>query len=502
MIFHRGSGRVVLFGGDTTTRISTEIGDQWEWDGTDWIQLSPGSAPFARYNAGVAYDSARDRVLVAGGAQTDAMFGDTWAWDGAQWTELDPGRQPIGRTSPVVWFDPVRARVMLFGGRFSQLLGDTWEWDGSRWSKLRLAAAPSLLRFYVGTYDQARQRLVLVSVGLGGVGETWEWDGVSWRQIPSTAPAPAPVAMAFDPNRRRVVALDRSDMWEWDGTDWLAVAPATFPAGYVMRAMAADTSRERVVLLSSGTWEWDGMDWQLRAPQTQSPPLCCRPAMVYDRARQRTVAFGVVSIAYGSGTQTWEWDGTAWEQRAATLPGIPQGHSMAYDPRRRRVTLFGGWGSSSPPTYLADTWEYGPDAPALYSEFGAGCAGTAGTPTLGVPPVGLPWVGATLRVELSSLPPRNAAAMLVGASATRWGAVSLPLPLAGAGMPGCSLWVSPDHAVPLANPYGTATWSASVCACPSLVGTQLYNQGVVVDPTANPTGVVASSAGAARFGAK
>lgn len=60
-------------------------------------------------------------------------------------------------------------------------------------------------------------------------------------------------------------------------------------------------------------------------------------------------------------SDTWEWDGTNWEQKApAAAPSARQRHALAYDSARQRVVLFGGMERKSNGTYvdLNDTWEW------------------------------------------------------------------------------------------------------------------------------------------------
>jgi hypothetical protein len=52
--------------------------DAWAWDGTDWTELS-GPTPGPRRAGGVAYDAARDEMVVFGGLRdSDQYLGDTW----------------------------------------------------------------------------------------------------------------------------------------------------------------------------------------------------------------------------------------------------------------------------------------------------------------------------------------------------------------------------------------------------------------------------------------
>src|SRR5262249_5561932 len=53
--------------------------------------------------------------------------GDTWVWDGANWTQEFPANNPPGRTLPAMAYDQARNQVVLFGGfTGSVFANDTW----------------------------------------------------------------------------------------------------------------------------------------------------------------------------------------------------------------------------------------------------------------------------------------------------------------------------------------------------------------------------------------
>ena len=75
--------RVVLFsGGNFRAAIPA---DTWEWNGTVWTQRSITGPP-QRYEHSMAYDSARDRIVLFGGAN-GWFLGDTWEWDSSIWMQ-------------------------------------------------------------------------------------------------------------------------------------------------------------------------------------------------------------------------------------------------------------------------------------------------------------------------------------------------------------------------------------------------------------------------------
>jgi hypothetical protein len=131
MTYDSARRRGVLFGG--TGESDVILADTWEWDGTNWIERSPASSPSPRLVHGMAYDAPRGRSLLFGGAFTDGFsvvpFDDTWAWDGSDWVELFPAVSPSPRGRHLMAYDAARERILLFGGADAvEFLGGTWQW--------------------------------------------------------------------------------------------------------------------------------------------------------------------------------------------------------------------------------------------------------------------------------------------------------------------------------------------------------------------------------------
>ena len=77
----------------------------------------------------------------------------------------------------------------------------------------------------------------------------------------------------------------------------------------------------------------------------------------YDERRGRLVVFGgYESNAYSD--DTWEWNGSSWERSAATGPPGRAIAGMAYDEARRVTVLFGGARDLTVNGRLGDTWIY------------------------------------------------------------------------------------------------------------------------------------------------
>ena len=426
------------------------------------------------------------------------------------WTQRAPFIAPSQRTAHGLAFHSGLQRTVLFGGcdNVNTCTNDTWLWDGTTWSSLG-TGGPSPRYGHGMVYDSARDRLVLF--GGGNVqnqlfGDTWEWDGTSWTQRATTGPAPRwNHGMAYDPVRQRVVmfggnnlATSLGDTWEWDGTRWVNARPDVKPTPRMGPAMAWDGNTRRVLLfggfefntgsrVSSDTWLWDGTNWVF-LQFTNAFAARYSSSMAWDEARQRVVLFGGITLWQGLqySSDTGEWDGNIWRLSNFRQPRGRAWAPLAYDPTRQRVVMFGG----NDQQILNDTQEYGPNFPATFSQFGSGCAGSAGTPLLAADGNNLPWQGENFGVELSGLPPGNLTFLALGGSRTQWGPLPLPVALGGLA-PGCSVLVSQDVILPVANATGTANWSAPM---PFLRGASFYLQGIVVDPV-NPLQLTFSNGG-------
>jgi len=245
MAYDKLRGRVVLFGG----RTSTGLNDTWLWDGSNWTLIEPQTKPSPRYGHAMAFDEARGVVLLFGGYSS---FNDTWIFDGSNWIQLSPPSRPGERYDHAMAYDAQRGVVVLFGGYYAgNRLGDTWEWNWSTWVRKTPGTSPSARYGHKMVYDRRRNVIVLFG-GLGSSGalnDTWEYDGESWVQVntPTKPPARQNHMMAFDESRGVVVLFGGlygttrfNDVWEYDGTDWKQVVPGSAPPGREYGGMAWD----------------------------------------------------------------------------------------------------------------------------------------------------------------------------------------------------------------------------------------------------------------------
>jgi hypothetical protein len=130
-----------------------------------------------------------------------------------------------------------------------------------------------------------------------------------------------------------------------------ALQPPPCPLSGIHRAVAYDAVHHVAValhggLLSSQTWEF-ASTWTHRGIVT---PTIADPKVAWDPVRQRIVAVG----DNGAGVvETWEYDGSQWTQ-SPTTAGIQLPASIAYDPLRSVLVLFGSTHVASTP---CQTWE-------------------------------------------------------------------------------------------------------------------------------------------------
>lgn len=416
------------------------------------------------------------------------------------WTQIQPGVVPSPRWGHAMAYDPVNNVTVMFGGYNNAAgvyLNDTWLFNGTTWQQVAVTGPkPSPRMNAAMCYDSARGRIVL----LGGMGfnDCWFWNGTTWALAGNFGVPSGEYTMAFDSIRNVIVAFNGHQTIEGDGVAFWTPRPSPSTTLGHCGAMTFDVTAGKSLLFINGqTWHWNGTTWTQLSPAV-SPPFRRLHRMVYEAHTGRSVVFGGTDS--GEFNDTWSWNGSTWAQLiSAGPPPARHSHGMAYHASLQRVVLFGG-------TYgLDDTWlkNTTSSAPATVTAFGTGCAGSAGMPQMAPALGSLPWIGSSFQINLTNLPPFPfwAPFGVVGYSNTTWGANSLPLDLTPVGMTGCHAHVSVDHIVTLANSGGASQWMIPVPASVPLVGARLYLQGSLVEPTANPFGMVVSNALAIVVGA-
>lgn len=422
-----------------------------------WAKLTPTTNPTARFGHAMSYDIIRNRVVLFGGWDTTGRsLDDTWEFDGTTWTKLSPANSPPGRDGHTMVYDFPRARTLLFGGDAAgNIVADTWVWDGVNWTQLAPTTNPPARKSHTLTYDANRAMVVMFGGNAGG-------------------------------------GVYLNDTWDWNGTDWRLRSTTTSPAARIAHCAAYDPINKGVLVFSgyqlgNDTWLFDGTNWRQLMPAT-SPPTRYDSTLTLDELRGRLVLYGHV-------LDLWEWDGTNWLQRSpATMPTNRRDQDVVYDVVQQRVIMFGGG------TGFPDTWEYKTNAVPSYTSFGAACRGTAGLPELKA--TNLPWVGESLTLRVTNIPPSGGILMLTGFSNTKWGAINLPANLTPNGLTGCFLRAEPRFIFAVGYSNGVLNWDLPIPPDPLLIGFQFYNQAAVYDALANPGLATTTNGGAGVIGVK
>ncbi len=433
----------------------------------------------------------------------------------AQWDLRDTTARPSGRVNAAMVFDPTSGGAILFGGSTALPApsNQTWRWNGTDWFQLTPATSPSGRYGIELVHDSARGVCVMYggwtsAIAIGSASsQTWEWNGTTWTQV---MPAVDPgglfnYAMSYDAARSRVVLYGGSTSlafpsaqhgtWEYNGTTWTPVATTTDPGPLDRAAMAFHVGTGRTVLFggvdpmvggNDTTWLFDGAAWTIAPVTGLRPPARTGAAMVYDPFRDVCVLTCGANPTTGQRfDDTWEWDGAAWYQMPTTTTGVLDG-CAAFLPSARQVVKFGGQQSFTPVVLNIETWEFGAKA----TPFGAGCAGTAGTPSLACT---APRLAQPFQVDLTNLSqPANAAILFFGFST--FPAIDLTF----LGMPTCALLTEPVVILPISGTGGSASWTWS--AVSGAVGDAFYGQALVLDPLATVLGYTISNGVSARIG--
>lgn len=373
-----GAGGLLVYGGDLGFGGGAWTNDTWRWTGT-WSQVATGG-PFLIDHC-MCRDSVRNRVVLVGSGYSATQC-QTWEWNGIAWQQIASPNRPEARGQAKVAFDPLRGRVVLYGGGqypYVTTKYDTWEWDGVDWSHVKdeLGGPTSVAT----AYDEARGTQVYLTgtyASSGVTSSTWEAvGGVLQQRLVTNPPGRMEACLWYDAAVGRVMVFGGrdpnlfpgylDDTWSFDGTAWTQVVPSVSPPGRGAAACAYDPVRQRAVvfggLTSSGatgvllqdTWEWDGTAWTQKAPVSRPSPRFYA-ALGFDPVSQRLLLFGgnVGTSATVESDETWAWNGVNWQQLApATVPAARLGATLVTDRDRNRLMLLGGTASGS-----FELWEW------------------------------------------------------------------------------------------------------------------------------------------------
>jgi MYXO-CTERM domain-containing protein len=391
MVFDSARNKFVLFGGRATS--GSNFQDTWEWDPTSgvWTKIDIfKNLPPLRAQHGMVFEKSTGKVLLFGGGRSSS-------------------------TSSYLFGDMANGMALS--------LGDTWRYDpaGQIWSEVVSTTVPPPRHDFGMVWDSARNKAVLFG-GLSlaksgetavGLQDTWEWDSANgtWTNRTSAGDKPSPRyahAMAFDGKRKMAVVFGGwdatagsllCDLWDWNPASgaWARRLTGTetgMPTGHAYSSLVSDDGRARLELIAGATaneesgigisgtreiWEFEltTPTYTERTPAYNIPSGRWTPAMGYNPSTGKVYLFG--GMPMGSAkilNDTWQWDGQTWAQLITDVRPSPREQvSMAYDPVRKSMILFGGhWqgmvssgdGQQYVQTTLGDTWEL--DATGKWTE--------------------------------------------------------------------------------------------------------------------------------------
>ncbi|MCU1301893.1 MAG: hypothetical protein JWQ87_2177 [Candidatus Sulfotelmatobacter sp.] len=296
---------------------------------------------------------------------------------GLNWTQLSPASSPPARSYPSMAFDPISRQVVLFGGYNGSYLNDTWTFDGATWTQVKTSIAPPVRTNASMAFDRVTLKLVLFGGYNGHVdlGDTWLWDGAksTWTQvIASKSPKAVTGPMLFtDPLNGRVDDFGGFDgnfyqlkTYQWTGTTWRELNPAGSAYARSIAVCATDAATKATVMFGgladvnpNNTWTWNGTTWTQQNPSLQPSDRYGSPG-VYDPRLKRVIVFGG-GQGGGDINDTWAWNGSQWAQQfPSTSPPAREGYGMAFDGAIGHIVIFGGEAGS---TIFGDTWELDPE---------------------------------------------------------------------------------------------------------------------------------------------
>ncbi|MCA8953162.1 MAG: hypothetical protein KDE27_26860 [Planctomycetes bacterium] len=367
--FDRSRGVAVLFGGRSGGPCGTELGDTWEWNGQSWL-LTSALTPLGATAGGVqpVYDSTRNRTWMLVGS-------DLWRRDSAHWTEV--AGLPIPLSGAAGAFDTARGRFVVFGGARRT----TREWDGGPWQSPATPMPPPVRYDHTLAYHEQLGKCVLFGGRLGTtyLDDTWLWDGLAWSLHSLHGPPPARFsgAMAYDPIRGEVVlfggtsATPDTRTWLFGPSGWLPpISAPTVPPGRDDFAMAWDPVNQAVLAFGGSprgsgvpylddTWLWHGQSRTWSNPSTSVAPGEIRRHAL-STTTNGVLLVGGARVVGAANTvlpnpETWLWNGTTWSLVALNQYLARTEAIAAWDPAQSQVLLHGGDRDGSP---LSDTWQW------------------------------------------------------------------------------------------------------------------------------------------------
>jgi hypothetical protein len=194
LVYDRGAGATVLFGGLIWVGDGPVQSDTWELKDGHWSEVKLVNHPPGRHRGAMVFDAYRGVTILFGGqADNGGMFGGTWNYTRRRWRKRQTWwrRSPEPRAGHSMAYDEPTRRTVLFGGvgRGDRTLGDTWLFDGGSWREVD-GPHPQSRRYAAFAYDPGLQGCVLHGgsvddLGRQQFGDAWIFRDRTWTRLPA-----------------------------------------------------------------------------------------------------------------------------------------------------------------------------------------------------------------------------------------------------------------------------------------------------------------------------
>ncbi len=241
-----------------------------------------------------------------------------------------PSGIPFFGLFPVLAYDADHQQVVLVN--FS---AQTWLWSNHQWTQAHPLVAPPRRTGAAVAWDPSLRAVLLFGGQADGgqtlLRDTWAWNGSTWREVGRgrlAPPASLISSLTYDVDLHEMV-LVQSDihfrapiqLWTYDGVSWRQRSVSGGPASPVA-AIGFDPRTRTVVAIAgdcsgfecrSETWSWDGVAWQPLRPAQEPDFAFHSMALVTDPISGRLLLVTTTSNSLGPApVQTWSWDGRDW----------------------------------------------------------------------------------------------------------------------------------------------------------------------------------------------
>jgi hypothetical protein len=406
------------------------------WNGTAWSPLGSGTdAPVRSLTELPNGDliAAGDFTL-AGGVAANRIA----RWDGSAWHALGLGVSSPSNPSGLYACATTGNGDVIAGGYFQQAGGAPANaiarWNGSAWSPLGsgiLATVFCLLPLPNGDLLAGGN---FATAGGTSANRIARWNGTTWSSFGSGMTGFRVNAIARLPNGDLVASgaftqaggVPANNIARWNGSSWS-------PLGSGMNGdVLALTTMPNGDLIAGG---------------------------------QFTTAGGIAAIGMA------RWNGSTW----SSLGFVGGSQVYALDTAGNGDRVLGGFFTNAGGSAASFVARYRSTCQATAVATGAGCAGSGGGNDFAA--IDGPWLGTTYRARGTGLPGLALCAVVSGATTTSLPLASLLSPSPAA----CTLLVAPDF-VELAVPSaGSVDTTITIPATPTLVGTVLHQQLVLLE---------------------